>query len=70
MNEAAKLHRIMPGDYEGPARPPVHDGTVRECAVMMREHYADQRTDFYVELENGARLSGDELERVAVNEGE
>jgi len=69
LNEAAKLHRIMPDDYDGPARPAVYDGTLRGCILALREMPEGERSGHYAQLETGPRLSVEELERVAVNEG-
>jgi hypothetical protein len=69
LNNNATLYRRMADDYTGPDLPPAVVGTVRDCAVFLREQGAGERECFFAELNTGNRLSALEIERIADSEG-
>lgn len=70
LNDQAKLYRRFPDNSEGVAQQEHElDGTVRECVAYLRQQPEAGRDCFFAELGDGTRLSAEEIERIAVNEG-
>lgn len=70
LNDRATLYRRMPDSTDGaPQQELTIEGTVLECAQYLREQPEHGRECFFAELADGKRLSAEEIDRIAVNEG-